>query len=86
MALKVRQQDGKLIIEVEDNGVGIAADEVPHVFEKFFRSQDARVQDESGSGLGLSLAHEIVRLHGGTIHVESELDKGSTFTVTLPME
>ncbi len=86
VALKVRVQESQLIIEVEDSGVGIADHEVPRVFEKFFRSQDNRVQEQSGSGLGLALAQEVIRLHGGTIAVESELNKGSTFTVKLPLK
>jgi signal transduction histidine kinase len=69
---------------VEDTGVGIAEDELPKVFDKFFRSQDPRVQEQTGTGLGLALAQEVVRLHGGQITVESELNKGSTFSVLLP--
>ena len=66
-------------------GTGIAADELPKVFEKFFRSSDPRVQEQTGTGLGLALAQEVVRLHGGKITVESEIDKGSTFSVLLPL-
>ena len=59
--------------------MGIAADELDKVFEKFFRSNDPRVQEQTGTGLGLALAQEVVRLHGGEITVESEINKGSTF-------
>jgi len=55
------------------------------LFDKFFRSDDPRVQAETGSGLGLSLAREVVRMHGGEITVESVLNQGSTFTVLLPV-
>ncbi len=72
-------------VHVEDTGVGISVEDVPKVFEKFFRSSDPRVLDQTGSGLGLSLAHEIVRLHGGKLTVQSELNKGSTFTAVLPL-
>ncbi len=72
-------------ISIEDTGVGISADELPKVFDKFFRSPDPRVQQETGTGLGLALANEVVRLHGGRITVESEINKGSTFTVLLPL-
>ncbi len=72
-------------IDVEDTGIGIAAEEIPKVLEKFYRSSDPRVYGETGSGLGLSLAQEIVRLHGGTLSVASELDKGSRFTIVLPV-
>jgi two-component system phosphate regulon sensor histidine kinase PhoR len=85
VSLKVKAEDGNLRIAVEDTGVGIAAEELPKVFEKFFRSEDPRVQAEVGSGLGLSLAREVVRMHGGEIIVESVLNQGSTFTISLPL-
>ena len=86
VTLRVKLDDAQLQVAVEDTGVGIAAEEIPKVFEKFFRSADPRVQDETGTGLGLSLASEVVRMHGGEITVESELNQGSTFTVTIPAE
>jgi PAS domain S-box-containing protein len=86
VTLHVKLDDSLLQIAVEDTGVGIAAEEVPKVFEKFFRSSDPRVQNETGTGLGLSLANEVVRMHGGEITVESELNQGSTFTITIPAE
>lgn len=82
---RVNITDQQMEISIEDTGVGIAEDELPKVFDKFFRSPDPRVQEQTGTGLGLALAHEIVRLHGGRITVESEINKGSTFTVLLPM-
>ena len=72
-------------VHVEDTGIGISVEEIPKVLEKFFRSSDPRVHDQTGSGLGLSLVNEIVRLHGGKVTIHSELNKGSTFTVILPM-
>jgi two-component system phosphate regulon sensor histidine kinase PhoR len=86
VALKVKTADGALQIDVEDTGVGIAAEELPRVFEKFFRSADPRVQKECGTGLGLPLAREVVRLHGGDVTATSHLNQGSTFTVTLPLK
>lgn len=86
VAMKVKLDEASLEIAVEDTGVGIAEEELSHVFDKFFRSSDSRVQDEVGTGLGLSLAREVVRMHGGDITVESTLDKGSTFLVTIPLE
>jgi signal transduction histidine kinase len=85
VSLRVNAEDGKFRIGVEDTGVGISAEDLPHLFDKFFRSEDPRVQAETGTGLGLSLAREVVRMHGGEIQVESELNKGSTFTVLLPL-
>ena len=85
VTLRVNVADQNIEISIEDSGVGIAESEVPRVFEKFFRSNDSRVQEQTGTGLGLALAQEVVRLHGGRITVESELNKGSTFHVILPM-
>ncbi|HEX2474116.1 MAG TPA: ATP-binding protein [Lacipirellulaceae bacterium] len=86
VTFRVNVTDQDIEISVEDTGVGIANDEVGKVFDKFFRSNDPRVQEQTGTGLGLALALEVVRLHGGEIGVESEINKGSTFTVTLPLE
>jgi signal transduction histidine kinase len=72
-------------VSVEDTGVGIAPEEVSRVFEKFFRSSDPRVQEQKGTGLGLALVKEVIHLHGGKITVESEIDKGSTFEIVLPL-
>ncbi len=85
VSLKVRVEDGQLRIAVQDTGVGISAEDLPCLFDKFFRSDDPRVQAETGTGLGLSLTREVVRMHGGEITVDSELNKGSTFTVSLPL-
>jgi signal transduction histidine kinase len=71
-------------VDVSDTGIGIAAEESELIFERFFRSKDRRLAAISGSGLGLTLAREVIRLHGGDITVRSELDKGSTFTITVP--
>ncbi|MCA9261797.1 MAG: hypothetical protein KDA61_21415, partial [Planctomycetales bacterium] len=79
-------EDNVLRIAVKDSGPGIAPEELPLVFDKFFRSADPRVQAEVGTGLGLSLAREVVRMHNGDIFAESEVGVGSTFTVTLPLE
>jgi signal transduction histidine kinase len=83
--LKVEVKSDTVAIEVEDDGIGISAADLPKVFDKFFRSPDPRVQQETGSGLGLSLVQEVVRLHGGKLHVQSDLNKGSRFIVTLPV-
>jgi two-component system phosphate regulon sensor histidine kinase PhoR len=82
--LKVSVTENDFRIEMEDTGVGISAEELPKVFDKFFRSSDPRVQKESGSGLGLAFAQEVVRMHSGTLTVQSQPGTGSKFTVTLP--
>jgi len=70
---------------VIDNGMGIAGDDIKRIFEKFYRATDARQAGITGSGLGLALARQIVNLHGGEIEVESKVNKGSTFSVRLPI-
>lgn len=85
LRVEANARQNALLIEVEDTGIGIAAEELPRIFDKFYRSSDPRVHRQTGSGLGLSLTQEIIRLHGGKLSVQSELDKGSKFTVILPM-
>ena len=85
VSFRVRPNGDRLEISIEDTGVGISEQDLPRVFEKFFRSNDPRVQEQTGTGLGLSLAREVVRLHGGDITTESKFEKGSTFHVLLPL-
>lgn len=82
--VKVEVQDDKLQVDVQDSGIGINPDEAEMIFEKFYRAKDKRVSAITGTGLGLALAREVVRLHGGDITVRSQIDQGSTFTMTLP--
>jgi two-component system phosphate regulon sensor histidine kinase PhoR len=86
VAFKVQTEEKTLRIDVEDTGVGISEKEVTRVFEKFFRSNNPQVQSETGTGLGLSMAQEVIRLHGGDLSVQSVLGEGTTFTATLPVE
>ena len=72
------------MIEVADTGIGIPVDEQEHLFTRFFRSSTAQEQAIPGSGLGLSIAHAIVEMHGGDVVVESEPGVGTTFRVQLP--
>ena len=69
---------------VSDTGIGIEAHEVPRLFERFHRVEGARCRTHEGSGIGLALVHELVRMHGGTIRTESQPGKGTTFVVTIP--
>ncbi len=73
-------------LSVRDTGIGIAADDLPHVFERFRRVRGARGRTHEGTGIGLALAQELVRLHHGTIEVESEAGRGTTFTVAIPLD
>jgi PAS domain S-box-containing protein len=85
VTVTVDMRDGNLVIEVTDTGIGIRPDEIERIFEKFVRSRDPRVGKIVGTGLGLTLAREVMRLHGGDVVVQSELDRGSTFTASLPL-
>jgi len=75
-----------ICVEVIDTGIGVSADDAEKIFDRFYRAKDERVAKITGSGLGLPIAREVIRLHGGDISVESELNKGSTFTLTLPIK
>ncbi|MBC7967206.1 MAG: sensor histidine kinase, partial [Fuerstia sp.] len=85
VSLNVELAKSEIRVQVEDSGFGIAPEELGKVFNKFFRSDDQRIRDINGTGLGLSFAQEVVRLHGGSITVRSEVDKGSRFTMILPV-
>ena len=80
------EQDDLVVFEVIDNGYGISKDDLAHIFDKFYRSTDPRVTEQTGSGLGLALTSEIIRLHGGEIEVSSKVDQGSHFVIRLPKE
>ncbi len=84
VSVVVRTENDSLRVDVTDTGIGIAENEAELVFERFYRSKDRRIEGITGSGLGLALARQVVRLHGGDITLASELNKGSTFTLTLP--
>jgi PAS domain S-box-containing protein len=71
-------------VSVSDTGAGIPADELPHLFERFRRVEGARGRSIEGSGIGLALVQELVKFHGGTIRVDSQIGRGSAFIVTLP--
>jgi signal transduction histidine kinase len=78
------EPDGHAVaIEVRDTGAGIAAEHLPHLFDRFYRVDPARSRAAGGAGLGLAICRWIAEAHGGTIAVESDPGKGSTFTVRL---
>ncbi len=83
MTVKTSPEDVRF--EITDSGIGIRDDEQELVFRSFYRSKDQRVEGIAGTGLGLPIARQIARLHGGDITVRSAIDKGSTFTLTVPL-
>ncbi|MEA4906707.1 MAG: HAMP domain-containing protein [Chloroflexi bacterium] len=86
VTLSLRRVGSQAQIIVSDTGPGIAPEDLPHIFERFYRGEKSRRRSQgSGFGLGLSIAHWIVRAHGGTIEVTSQLGKGTTFCVWLPV-
>jgi signal transduction histidine kinase len=76
--------DGEPELTITDNGVGIAADELPHVFDRFYRCQAAEVMAAQGPGLGLAIVKSIIDAHHGSVHLDSEPGVGTTVRVTLP--
>jgi signal transduction histidine kinase len=81
-AFRDKTDNARIIVVVEDSGVGIDQADLPKIFDRFFRCDQSRAS--GGAGLGLSLAQAIVHAHAGTIQVVSEPEKGSAFTVSLP--
>lgn len=84
VVVRVSGADGRAVLEVADNGIGIPAEALPNLFERFFRVDKARSRNLGGAGLGLSIARSICTAHGAQIGVQSEPGKGSRFTVELP--
>ena len=84
VTVKLTDEGHELRLTVADTGVGIPAEDLPYVFERFYRVDRSRVRATGGAGLGLTIAKRLVEAHGGTIGVQSELGKGTQFTITLP--
>src|SRR5262249_33817716 len=78
VVLRTRGEEDRVEISVEDDGVGIASDVLPRLFDPFFSTK------EGGNGLGLALTQQIIRDHGGDIHVASRVGRGTTFTLSVP--
>jgi heavy metal sensor kinase len=84
VSVELVREPANVKIVVSDNGIGIPADDAPHVFERFYRVEKARSRADGGSGLGLAIAKWVVEAHGGTIDLKSDPGQGSKFTVSLP--
>ncbi|TSA54542.1 MAG: sensor histidine kinase [Dehalococcoidia bacterium] len=79
-----KQSEGSVVVEISDTGTGIAKDDLPQIFERFYKADKSRTSQ--GSGMGLAIAKHIVEAHGGNIWVQSEEGKGSTFSFSLPLK
>ncbi len=84
VVVRTYQDAAHVVLEVTDTGIGIAPEDIPRIFETFFRTEEARQQSMRGTGLGLPIVKRIVELYGGQIQVESQLGQGSTFRVFFP--
>lgn len=83
--IKTFVKEDHLFIEVEDTGIGIAKEDIPYVFERFYRTDESRARVTGGAGIGLSITLAIVEAHNGIVYVKSELGKGSKFIIELPL-
>ena len=80
----MRAEGGQAVVTVADTGIGVPGPEIPRLFERFHRIENARARSNEGSGIGLALVQELIQLHGGTITAASTEGEGTTFTVRLP--
>jgi len=83
--VNVAALDREISFEVVDNGEGTSPEDLPHIFDRFYRGEKSRARNRNGAGLGLVIARAIVEAHGGRIRVESEASQGARFTFTLPV-
>jgi len=84
VTVSLRQDADYVVGIVQDTGIGIPPQDIPHIFEEFFRAENAKQAEPYGSGLGLPIVNRVVRLYGGHIEVQSQLDEGTKFTFALP--
>ncbi len=84
VTLAADDDETSLWITVRDTGIGIAPEDLPHIFERFYRTDKSRARQTGGSGIGLTIARSIIEAHGGTLTAESEPGRGSTFTIRIP--
>jgi signal transduction histidine kinase len=86
IAISLHTEDKWAVVRIADSGIGIAEEDLPRIFERFYKADKARTRTTPGSGLGLAIVKKIVDFHHGDIGVESRLGVGTAFTVRLPLE
>lgn len=84
VTIEAEEYDNQILVKITDTGIGIPTDDIPKIFDEFFRSENAQAVETDGTGLGLAIVKYIVEIHGGRIWVESEENKGTCFNFTLP--
>jgi len=85
IAVRLHPESGnRVVLQIQDTGTGIPPEELPHLFERFYQVRGAKVRTHEGSGIGLALVHELIRLHGGTVDASSTVGQGTCFTIAIP--
>jgi len=85
VTLNTKTTDSQISIDIQDTGYGIPASDLPFIFDRFYRVRSGKVSEIEGNGLGLAIVKSVVEQHGGKISVESELGKGTCFSISLPL-
>jgi signal transduction histidine kinase len=85
VTVTLSEQEGQLVTTVSDTGIGVSTEELTRIFQEFYRADGAREEVELGTGLGLPIVNQVVKIYGGRIEVDSTPGQGSTFTVSLPL-
>jgi len=86
ISFSLTNQKDMIVFDVIDTGYGISENDLPHIFDKFYRADDPQIREQAGTGLGLAMTSQIIQLHGGEIEVQSELGEGTHFTIRFPVE
>ena len=85
ITISTRTENNQFVLVIADKGIGIAKEDQQHIFEKFYRVSTGDIHNVKGFGIGLNYVAQVVKLHHGTINIESELNEGTSFTITLPL-
>jgi signal transduction histidine kinase len=85
ITVSLARNEGRAVVSVADTGIGIPGEHLPFIFDRFYRVDKARTNAEGGTGLGLAIASSIAKMHGGEIEIESQVGKGTTVRIVLPL-